>query len=31
MITIPELIEEIKSYIGRIIDMIKTLFTVFEA
>lgn len=30
MITIPELIEEIKSLIIRVIDIFKSIFTVFE-
>ncbi len=30
MITIPELIEEIKSLIDRVIDIFKSIFTVFE-
>ena len=30
MITIPELIEEIKSLINRVIDIFKSIFTAFE-
>lgn len=30
MITIPELIEEIKSLINRVVDILKSILTIFE-